>query len=355
MISFTKIVPIIMLTAISLMISGCTISFGGTPSNALGGVFVSTDSGQTWKHIVEVPTVSGKPGSIAGASIYRMSYDPQDYKTIYLATDNMGIVYTYDSGQTWKQFDDLNKGRVRAVAVDPDNKCNLYALSANRLYKSTDCGRTWDNPYYHQNPEVTLRDIEIDHYTSSVVYLATSDGEVLKSINSGQTWSVAYTLKGDAFSDLVMDPSDSRIIYAASTKKGIYKSINSGQTWESLGEGLKQYSGSHGYVRLVSDPATAGGLILISNYGMLRSRDYGQTWEAVNLVSNSKNVGLYSVAVNPKNSNEIYYTTRSSLVRSTDGGQSWSSQKLPTSYGVKNILINPDNTLIVYLGAVKLD
>ena len=37
----------------------------------------------------------------------------------------------------------FDKGNVRAVAVDPKNKCTVYATLANEIYKTETCGRDW--------------------------------------------------------------------------------------------------------------------------------------------------------------------------------------------------------------------
>lgn len=352
-----KLLVFILFLAVLILASGCTIKIGGGSASKgnNGGVWKSTDSGKNWAQTVAFATAAIKPVKIDKVNIRRMVFDPSDHNTIYLATEENGIIYTYDGGVSWRQFKALNKGKVRGVAVDSKAKCILYAIAENKLFKSNDCGRFWDNIYYHQNAAVALTDIVIDHFNTSNIYLANSAGEVLKSANGGQTWSTVERVDKAIFLDLVMDPKDSRVLYAASQKHGIYKTADAGKSWESLGEGLKSYVGSHDYQNLVIDNATPGSLILISKYGMLRTKGAGQTWEIVNLLPAPKSTTIYSVAVNPKDSQEIYYTTRTTLVKSIDGGQSWSSQKLPfsSSYLANRIIIDVEDPKIIYLGTFK--
>ncbi|MFA5029434.1 MAG: YCF48-related protein [Patescibacteria group bacterium] len=350
-----KVFFLAILTLVVVATSGCTISLGSSKSKgADGGVWKSLDGGKKWVQSVSVPTITGKPASIANVDVRRMIFDPQDSNTIYLATEANGVIYTYDGGNNWRQFKDFRSGQIRSIAVDTKYKCTLYLLTENKLYKSNDCGRFWKNIYFHQNQQVTLNDISVSFDDNNVLYLATSAGEVIKSADGGQTWATVFRPeKGTAvFVDLLIDPGDSNKIYAASTKKGIFKTSDGGSNWESLGEGLKSYTGSHDYKALISDPVTPESLILISKYGMLRSRDGGQSWEIINLLPSSKATTIYSVAVNPKNSNEIYYSTRTSLVKSIDGGQTWSSQKLPFSRVANQIIIDWENPQVVYLGAL---
>ena len=350
MIYLKKMTLLLMVIGLLLGLSGCSISIGTDKNGQDGGIWQSADGGKTWAQKVAVPTVGSEVKDISGIQVVKMIFDPQDYSTIYLATTNHGIVYTYDGGEAWRQFKQLNKGNVMAVAVDPADKCNLYAITGNKVFKSIDCGRTWTDTYYHQNAEVIITDIIVDHYNSERIFISTTDGEIIRSNNKGQTWLTILRTNKDVFRDLKMDPNNSQIIYAATTKKGIYRTKDNGNTWVSLGEGLEAYSGSHAYKDLIVVGATPGRLILISKYGMLKSDDYGDTWEVVGLLPAPEDTAIYSVGIDPKNSNIIYYTTRTTLLKSLDGGVTWSSRKLPFSKAAKRILVNPENPNILYMG-----
>lgn len=344
------------LLAVLVLFSGCAINLGGTKSTGPdGGVWKSTDGGIIFEQVKEVPATGGKIASIADIDVLRMLFDPQDNDTIYLSTMGSGIVYTNDSGATWRQFKQFAKARVRAVAVDPKDKCNLYALSGNKMFRSTDCGRFWNESYFHQNAEVALTDIIVDYHNPSIVYMTTSAGEILKSANYGQSWTTVHRAKRGAFVDLAMDTRDSRIVYAATLKYGVQKTVNAGADWTDLGVGLKEYSGSHEYKSMVVDSATASSLILVSKFGMLRTRDGGETWAVIELLPGEKKTSIYSVAVSPMDSDDIYYTTRTTLVKSMDGGKTWSSQKLPFSRSASRIIIDSEDPKIIYMGVRRAD
>ncbi|MEI6627484.1 MAG: hypothetical protein WCL61_02725 [bacterium] len=347
-----------LLVGLVLLASGCTVSLGGsggtTSSGADGGIWRSQDSGKTFAQRVAIPVVGGKVASIAGVDIRRMVFDPSDYRAIYLATEANGVYYSWDEGLSWNTFPEFAKMQVQSVAVDPNNKCIIYVLVGNRVVKSKDCGRNWDNVYYHQNDKIVLSDIAIDIKNSSILYVANRGGEIIKSENGGTSWYVAYTVKNSSFIDLVMDPDDSSVIYAITKESGIYKTADWGQSWANMGEGIKQYFSSQEYVSLVVDRATRGSLIVASKYSMVKSDNQGRTWSLISLLTTAKPSLIYSVAVNPKNSNEVYYTTATTLVKSLDGGKTWSSAKLPFSRMVNRILINPNYPNIMYFGAHSL-
>ena len=350
-----RIVIFTFLIMIAIFLSGCTISIGGNKKVAVdGGVWKSTDSSATWSQVVAVPAVSGKVASIANIDVRRMVFDPSDYTTIYLATEKNGVIYTNNSGTTWDQVVQFAGAKIRAVVVDPKDKCNIYVISANKLFKSVDCGRFWNDIYVHQSAEVILTDIIVDYNNSNIVYMANSVGEVLKSTDGGRSWATVNRVNKSVFMDLIIDTNNSQIVYAATQKHGVYKTIDSGNTWVSLGAGLKTYSGSQEYKSLIIDPATKDSLILISKFGMLRTRDGGTTWEIIDLLPATKKTTIYSAAVNPKNSQEIYYATRTTLVKSIDGGKTWSSQALPTSRAANQLIIDPSDPANLYLGTFNI-
>lgn len=339
-----------------LAVSGCTISLGGgsaTADKIDGGIWKSADSGQTWIQKVEVLLTGGKVASIANVDVADIVFDPQDHNTIYLATEADGIVYSYDGGNSWQKFRSLNREKIRAVAVDPVFKCTLYAATGNKLYKSNDCGRFWEVAYFHQNNDVILTEVVVDHTNKDALYVGTSDGETIKSLDGGKNWTTVNYIKGVVIMDIIIDPNNHDFVYAATDDKGIYRSSDGGATWESLADRFKGFSSSNKYIAMVADKATAGGLIHVSRYGMLRSTDRGDSWQAVELLPAPKNTSIYSLAVNPKNSDEIYYATGSGLVKTQDGGDSWSSQKLPFNCLCKVIAVDFQDTNVVYLGAFK--
>jgi len=349
--SFLKI---ILLAAGTFMLAGCSlVTDGGAPKKPDGGVWRSADGGRLFSQVNDVLATKGKTLSISNADINKLVFDPQDASTIYAATAANGIFYSNDSGSSWQQFEVMNVGNVSGIAVDPKNKCAVYATMANKLYQTENCGKDWINAYYHQKSVVILTALAVDPKNGRVIYLGTSEGEILKSADGGNTWQTAYRLKSDKAMDIIIDPFDSRIIYAASAKQGIFKSINGGAAWESLGDGLKSYVGSHQYRKLVYSPSVQNTLILISKFGMLKTVDGGKTWTIVDLLPAHKTTDILAAAISPSTSTEFYYVTATTLVKTSDGGIKWSSRQLPYNRLTTDIKINPASPQTVYLATMK--
>lgn len=335
-------------------LTGCSlVSSGSSTSKPDGGIWRSADGGKAFSQVNDVLATKGKTLSISGANINTLVFDPQDASTIYAATVANGIFYSNDSGSSWQQFEVMNVGNVTSIAVDPKNKCLVYATMANKLYQTENCGKDWLNAYYHQKEAVILTAMAIDPKDGKNVYLGTSEGEVLKSTDGGQSWLTAYRLPNDKVMDIIVDPFDSKIIYVGSAVKGLFKSYDGGTSWTSLGDGLKSYVGSHQYRKLIYSPSAYNTLLFISKFGLLKTTDGGATWKIVDLLPAHKTTSILAVAVNPATSTEFYYVTASTLVKTTDGGIKWSSRQLPYSRITTEIKINPSNTQAVYLATMK--
>lgn len=337
------------LASLVLLLSGCSLSTSSKAPD--GGVWKSADTGKSWQQANDVLATKGKVLGLGSVGINRISFDPQDNKTIYLATEGSGVFYSLDAGVSWQGFVQLPKATFNDVAVNPKNKCVVYAVTGNKLFKTENCGRDFSNVYYHQKDQVIINAIAIDFYDPQVVYLGTSEGELLKSTDGGRAWQTSYRA-GSAVIDLLIDPADSRIVYAGTQKNGLFKTVNSGGAWTEIDTGIKAYSGVSEYRRLLVDPATVGGLIFVSKSAIIRSSDRGASWKPMELLPSQKAVVITSAGVNPQNSSELYYTTASTLVKTADAGNTWSSTKLPHTQNTSFFAIAKDGS--AYLATKKI-
>jgi len=345
---------IVITVVATLIISGCSISVKTKDaSNNKGGVYKTGNKGNNWQQKVLIPTTSGKSKSIAGLNASSLAIDPSDNKAVYFGSQDNGLFYTYDGANSWQIAVNLGKINVRAVAVDPDAKCIIYIASANKVYKSTDCNRTWAQIYYDNDTKTTIDTIAIDHYNSSNIYIGTSRGEIIKSSNRGVSWQTLSRFN-DKLKKIVISSHDSRIIFAATAKKGIHRSSDSGKTWVDLSEKLKKFKEGKNFRDLVIAEAEPKLVFLATYYGLLKSTNNGDTWSDIKLITPEKKATINAIAVSPKNAKEIYYVTNTTFYRSLDGGENWTTKKLPTARAGWKLLIDPENTDTIYMGVKSL-
>ena len=357
-----KISLILLLISLSLVLSAC-LSFRRTGDVGVsGGIFVSRDQGSTWKNMSFSPSASGEPVSLTHLDVNEIVVDPSDYNALYMATYGRGLFSTYNLNQGWQKVENLPSETISSVAVNPDFKCTIYAAVANRLYRSVDCARTWEQTYYDNNPEVLVRAVVVDHYNSDNVYIATSRGEIIKSIDKGNSWRTIHRFE-NGVSHLKMSPLDSRLLFAATNRNEFY-SFNSPSprtsnleenfavsNMNNLSEVLENMRRTN--IKEINICSKEGVIILATEQKLLRSPDNGVTWEDIDLIPSESDAAIKAVAINPQNSQQLYYVTDTTFYRSLDGGVSWNTRRLPTQRIGSSLLVSPADPNVVYLGVRK--
>jgi photosystem II stability/assembly factor-like uncharacterized protein len=340
------------LLGLSLLGAGC---FGPTKPvvGPDGGILKSTDGGVTWANKKSLVTGAKVVPSVATAKILQVAFDPQDSKTIYLATAESGLLYSLDAGESWQKpsGDILTVGRIGAIAVDPKDKCVVYAAKGNTIYKTTTCGRDWERIFFDPRPEVAFTQLIVDWYNPTVLYSGTSMGDIFRSQDSGANWQISTRTNGTAVVTLAIDPRDSRLLYAATYGSGLYKTVDGGNTWANIRKEFgEEFADARRAVQLVIDPVATSTVYVVSKYGIIRSDDGGTTWTGLKLTSPPSTVRINSMAIDPKNNKRIAYTGVGMLQFTMDGGTTWKAQKLPTTQAGSVIVYDPQDSKMLYLG-----
>lgn len=351
-----KISLIVFSLVMTVSLTGC-IKFAKketapqAPQNRTG-VFLTGTRGDTWDYKDKLLTPGEKPGSIAGVNVLSLALDPSDDDAVYIGTAKNGLFYSETAGDGWQQATALSKmfkGPVNAIAIDPEDKCSIYVGMADRIFKSSDCNRTWQQVHKTAASTEVINSIVVDWFNSDVVYASTTDGSVFKSVNNGASWVKAVDLDRD-LEEIAMHRGDSRILYAVTTSDGLYRSLDSGVTWEHLKDQMKDLDRTYrkGYGVEVPDDGS-NRVYYLSKLGLLQSLDRGDTWSQVNLVTTSGEVVFTTFAVDPNNGDYLYLTDAKTLYRSLDGGKSWETRNLPSNQGVTDLKVHQKDGKLLYV------
>src|SRR5262249_13890692 len=168
----------------------------------------------------------------ASGRIRAMAIDPNNANTIYVGAASGGVWKTEDGGTTWRALTDPQCSLViGAIAIDPNNTKVIYAgtgegptLSSSFLYgcgvlKSTDGGVSWTqmgaSVFAPANRDgARIWKIAIGGNTLMVA----SDFGLFRSTDGGTSFQPMVLQPGTAggvATDVIIDPSNARIIYAA--------------------------------------------------------------------------------------------------------------------------------------------
>jgi len=330
---------------------GC-VSIGTAPQGSDGGVFKSSDKGETWAQSNAVPTAKGI-GNLNGIAVANLVFDPQDNKAIYLGSAGSGLFYTWDAGDNWKYAENLGVGNINSVAIAYNNKCTIYIAAQNKILKTIDCARSWQNQYFDTRPNVYVSYLAVNPLNSDTIYAGLSTGDLLRSADKGESWAIINRFN-NKIQKIYIHPKTAGLIFVALQNDGLWKSADSGKSWADLRQKMGQFSGSN-EVYDVDFDKDGKTIYLTSNFGIIVSEDSGASWRKIDLLTPPNGAKIYSLAINPNNSKEIYYSTASTFYSSFDGGKNWITKKLLTSRAGVDIMVDPENSNIIYLGTRKLN
>jgi len=335
---WTKTIAISLFAIAPLFLSGC-ISFSNedAPMSQHGGVFKTIDGGETWVSKSSVATIQNKEVNFHSLDVMDLVTDPQDEATLYAAT-SQGLFFSYDFGESWQQSRGMKMGKINGVAVHPKESCTIFVTTGRYVYKTEDCGRSFEDIYLHDNPSVEMGPILIDSYNPDIMYVGAVNGDLMKTSDGGKSWSVKVRFKKPIVE--LLHGKDTRTIFAAVFKEGVLISTDGADTWlkKEILAPQKEFEG----FKMVYDidyDAKTNTLIAASNYGLLKTTDDGKTWQAVPVLPAPGATPLYAVAFDPNNSDNIFYATAHSFDYSVDGGANWVSRHLPTASRMGAILV----------------
>lgn len=321
-----------------------------------GGLFKSTDMGETWQKIIVED--EDKSFSIKSLDILDIEVSPDNSDIVYLGSQGNGFFKSYSNGSFWHKVEDENdvlssRANVYDIVIDPKDPEKIYIGAyqdkKGRVFRSQDAGESWEEVYVVSREKFAVFAVAVDRYDPSIIYMGTAQGGFLKSTDYGKSWEIIKWFD-DVISDIVINPQDTRTVYVATFKKGIYKTNDKGNTWQSFEEALKEFRQAKKVEKLVIDPKRPNILYAGSEYGLLTSKDGGESWQEVDIIMPSQSEPVLSLAVENQNSDHLYYGAGSILYRSLDQGNSWTVHEIESSQSIKVITIDHKDPGTIYLG-----
>lgn len=209
----------------------------------------------------------------------------------------------------WYQIPSPYAGYLRCIAFFDEHVGFIGGNSS--LIKSVDSGVTWS---VAANNTPTYNSFSFPSETTG--YFCTQDGQIGKTTDQGSTWTNVYiTETGTALYDIFF--VDDNIGYAVGENGMIVKTLDGGDNWVVL---YADVNGAGLHAVYFTDPLT--GVIAASYNTILRTIDGGALWQV--MVLDGIGSGLSDV-VFADSDNGLIVGSNGAIARTVDGGATWTS------------------------------
>ncbi len=321
-----------------------------------GGVYKSTDAGGSW---------SNASTGLSNLYIRSLAINPANPNALYVGTDGAGVSRTTNSGNSW--FEKNFKLGSQEILKITEISGILYALTGrDGIYRSLDKGASWERFNSGMTPGITLhaRAITSDNNGHIFAFIRREQTILQNQPTSqvgiyrlkGTTWeSVTHNLPNVDASDMTV--ASNLLILTARNQSGsnndeIFVSGDGGIQWTPQNTGLPNETNPRHIRDLqVRWDGNVYKLFAATNQGLYASPISPISWNVTG--TGIASTDIRSLTIDPGNPNVIYAATWGYVYKSMDGGNSWTQRRNGISnsdYGIFSIAINPINTTQLWIG-----
>ena len=302
------------------------------------GFYRSIDSGRTWEEI---------GGGIGDRGAFSIALDRQSNDTLWLAGTG-GLYRSDDRGSRWTASSrGIASAEVVAGAGHPSEPGTLYVSArASGVYKTNDGGATWQAVPLGIGiaSALAIDPAEPNLLYAGMIYLAgTRETGLYLSRDGGATWQGVSELEGLVVSAIAAAAGRA---YAGS-EAGLYISDDSGATWKQMGAGLPLRTQVSLLALHPRDPARLYLTLEISPQDLYWSRDGGQSWDLLHSFQEPVSI----VATSPAAEGLVFAATDASVLRSSDWGLTWQEFPFPVPGNILALTPHPAAPDTLYLGS----
>jgi len=318
-----------------------------------GGVWKTTNGGQTWRNVSDGKSDISSVGAIAVAQsdpnvIYVGTGESQPREDLTYGT---GVYRSTDGGETWHHLGLTDTQQIGDVVIDPRDPDRVWVAAIGHafgpnaergIFRTTDGGRSWKKVLF-LNDSTGGMDLTIDPSNPRILFASMwkfqrtpwgmnaggGRSGLWKSADGGDTWKEISFNPGIPAKPLgkigvAISPANPQRVYATieapDSSGGIFRSDDGGETWQRTSDDQKWSVRAWYYSAITADP-TDENTVYVMNLSVWRSVDGGKTFSRVRVPHGDTHI----MWVDPKDSRRLINGNDGGATISYDGGETWSS------------------------------
>jgi photosystem II stability/assembly factor-like uncharacterized protein len=346
---------------------GRSIAVTGIPDNNMvyyagtvgGGVWKTTDGGNSWDEVSDTVFHSSSVGAVAVASsnvnvVYAGMGEVEMRGNISFGD---GVYRSIDAGKTWQHMGLTQSNAIGSIVVHPQNPDLVYVAAQGKiwgptpnkergLFRSKDGGKSWQQVLFVDDTTGCV-DVKMDAINPAILYASmwkawrtpyslSSGGKgsgLYKSTDGGDTWTLISEnpgmpkgLKGKII--CTVSPVNHNKLWAIveNEQYGVYHSEDGGASWSRVST-LNDLTQRPWYFSQLFADTKSEHTLYVLNVEFWKSIDDGATWKVVN----NRHGDNHDMWINPTDANNWIMGDDGGPQITFDGGKNFTAQHLPTA------------------------
>ncbi|WP_350284448.1 glycosyl hydrolase [uncultured Croceitalea sp.] len=318
-----------------------------------GGIWKTVDDGMTWKNVSDGQLQTGTVGAIAVAesnpNIVVAGMGEHAARGVMTSMGD-GVYKSTDSGKTWKHIGLDETRHISDVIIHPTNPDIIfvsaqgaqYGPSPQRgIYRTLDGGVNWQRVLF-VDENTGASSLSMDMNNPLILYAAMwqhrrypwkmeSGGPasgIYKSVDGGTTWKQLKEGLPKEFgkTGISVSRANSELVFAVieaeGDKGGVYRSDDAGKKWKQINKDRINIARSWYYMEIFADPQDEN-IVYVLNAPVTKSIDGGKSFKPLP-TPHGDNHHLW---IHPHNNKKMINSNDGGANVSNNGGSSWSTQQ----------------------------
>ncbi len=283
-----------------------------------------------------------------GGTATSIAVDPSNSKVVLAGAMSSLLFKSSDAGANWEllAFPKRHLSELTSILIDPEDAnhylVGVISTDGGGLYASRDAGKTWS--IIKEISTLGVRALAYAPSQHSRFVAGTMHGGVMLSDDAGKSWTQISDPKNsemDSITAVAFDAKDPNIFYAG-TSHLPWKTMDGGKNWSSIHTGMIDDSD---VFSIYVDPANSQNILASACSGIYSSGDRGDLWRKLMGIPNTSR-RTHVIRQDPVTPSVIYAGTTTGLYKSLNSGAGW---KTLTNTQANSMAFDPTNPQVIYM------